>query len=160
MYICTTSSFEILTACPSVCWRHSDDYTLVHVPQGLSRVWSANFRQGHLFLPDQGIFILEGEPQTGIGERAGLVRCAERLPGGGTVCEKTLGHKRLRAIWGTPTSGGRYRCPLPIGSVPQRGEEGGPFSLSVFSRSHVFSLCWETSQQSLKKGPLPKLLIN
>ena len=140
MYICTTSSFEILTACPSVCWRHSDDCTWVHVPQGLSRVLSANFRQGHLFLPDQGIFILEGEPQTGIEERAGLVRCAERLPGGETVCENTLGHKRLQAIWGTPTSGGRYRRPLPIDSVPQRGEQGGPFSLSVFSSSHVFSL--------------------
>ena len=122
---------------------------------GLSRVLSANFRQGHLFLPDQGIFILEGEPQTGTGERAGLVRCAERLPGGETVCEKTLGHKRLRAIWRTPTSGGRYRHPLPIGSVPQRGNRGCPFSLSVFSSSHVFSLIGRLPNRSWKRGPSP-----
>ena len=127
LYICTTSSFEILTACPSVCWRHSDNYTLVHVPQGLSRVLSANSGKATCSCLVRAYLCWRGNHRRAL-EKVGLVRRAEKPPGRETACEKTLGHRRLRSIWGRPASGGRYLRPLPVGSGLQRGEEGGPSS--------------------------------
>lgn len=97
------------------------------------------FRQGHSFLPGQGILILEGEPQTGIGERAGLVRRAERLPGGEAACEKTLGIGDC----GPFGEASEWRqIPSSLACWLRTAKRGGGWSLqlSVFSSSHALSL--------------------
>lgn len=121
-------------------------------------------------LSGQGMFIQEGEPETGAGERASISWCGKKCReaswwGKG---KKTLGHKRLGPTGGAPTSGGQMAVPLPTGSEPQGGGRRGAQNKPS---AHPWLLCcplqlppvftWrKISQEGLKRGPLHKLIIN